>query len=138
MHTQQHILLIDDDEVDVMTVRRSLRELGAEHPLDQVSDGEQALAFLRDSAHPLPGLILLDLNMPRMNGVEFLAIVKQDPLLKRIPVVVLTTSQEDSDRLMSFEQNVAGYMVKPVDYPQFVRTMQVIRDYWSTSEEPPL
>jgi CheY-like chemotaxis protein len=137
MRTQQHILLIEDDEVDVMTVRRSLKDLGVDYPLDQVSDGEAGLAFLRDAANPRPGLILLDLNMPRMNGVEFLAEIKQDPKLKRIPVVVLTTSQEESDRMASFDRNVSGYMLKPVDYPQFVRTMQVIRDYWSTSEEAP-
>ncbi|WP_263535217.1 response regulator [Paucibacter sp. TC2R-5] len=137
MQAQQHILLIEDDEVDVMTVRRSLRDLGVEYPLDQVSDGEAGLAFLRDPANPRPGLILLDLNMPRMNGIEFLAVLKQDPLLKRIPVVVLTTSQEETDRMASFDQNVSGYMLKPVDYPQFVRTMQVIRDYWSTSEGAP-
>jgi CheY-like chemotaxis protein len=137
MQAQQHILLIEDDEVDVMTVRRSLRDLGAEHPLDHVSDGEEGLAFLRDPAQPRPGLILLDLNMPRMNGVEFLAVLKHDPMLKRIPVVVLTTSQEESDRMASFDQNVSGYMLKPVDYQQFMRTMQVILDYWSTSEEAP-
>ncbi|MCV2368911.1 response regulator [Roseateles oligotrophus] len=137
MQAQQHILLVEDDDVDVMTVRRALKDVGAAHPLDQVSDGEDALAFLRDPSKSKPGLILLDLNMPRMNGVEFLAEVKQDPLLKRIPVVILTTSQEESDRLASFNLNVSGYMLKPVDYPQFVRTMQVIRDYWSTSEGAP-
>ena len=137
MRAQQLILLIEDDEVDVMTVRRSFKDLGIENPLHQVSDGEEGLAFLRDPANPKPALILLDLNMPRMNGVEFLAIVKQDPLLKRIPVVVLTTSQEETDRLRSFDENVSGYMVKPVDYPQFVRTMRIIQDYWSASEAAP-
>jgi CheY-like chemotaxis protein len=133
MQAHEHILLVEDDDVDVMTVRRALKELGAPNPLDLVSDGEQALAFLRDPANARPGLILLDLNMPRMNGVEFLVEVHQDPALKSIPVVVLTTSQLETDRVASFNQCVAGYMVKPVDYPQFVKTMRVIRDYWATS-----
>jgi CheY-like chemotaxis protein len=133
MQAHEHILLVEDDDVDVMTVRRALKDLGAPNPLDLVSDGEEALAFLRDPAHPRPGLILLDLNMPRMNGVEFLVEVHQDPALKNIPVVVLTTSQLESDRVESFNQCVAGYMVKPVDYLQFVNTMRLIRDYWATS-----
>ncbi|MBT9493789.1 MAG: response regulator [Paucibacter sp.] len=137
MQALRHILLIEDDQVDVMTVRRSLRDLGVEHQLDQVSDGEEALAFLRDPARTRPCLILLDLNMPRMSGVEFLTLVKQDAALKCIPVVVLTTSRMEADRHASFAQYASGYMVKPVDYAQFVRTMQVIRDYWSSSERAP-
>jgi CheY-like chemotaxis protein len=137
MQAHEHILLVEDDDVDVMTVRRALKELGAPNPLDLVCDGEQALAFLRDPANPRPGLILLDLNMPRMNGVEFLAEVHKDLTLKSIPVVVLTTSQLESDRMGAFSHCVAGYMVKPVDYPQFVQTMRVIRDYWATSASSP-
>jgi CheY-like chemotaxis protein len=95
------------------------------------------LEFLRDPAKPVPGLILLDLNMPRMNGIEFLLHVKDDPVLRKIPVVVLTTSREDGDRLSSFERSVAGYMIKPVEYPQFVETMRKIRDYWVASELAP-
>jgi CheY-like chemotaxis protein len=137
MKPHEHILLIEDDDVDIMTVRRSMKELGVPNPLDQVSDGEQGLAFLRDPANARPGLILLDLNMPRMNGVEFLVELRADAALKSIPVVVLTTSKEDSDRISSFSQSVSGYMVKPVDYPQFVNTMRIIRDYWATSESSP-
>jgi DNA-binding response OmpR family regulator len=114
-----------------------MKELGVPNPLDQVSDGEQGLAFLRDPANARPGLILLDLNMPRMNGVEFLVELRADAALKSIPVVVLTTSKEDSDRISSFSQSVSGYMIKPVDYPQFVNTMRIIRDYWATSESSP-
>lgn len=138
MTPQQHILLIEDDEVDVMTVRRSLKELGVPNPLNHVTDGEEGLAFLRDAANPRPGLILLDLNMPRMNGIEFLNEIKKDPTYRNIPVVVLTTSKEEVDRINSFNNNVAGYMIKPVDYPQFVQTMQIISDYWTKSEFAPL
>jgi CheY-like chemotaxis protein len=135
MQPHDHILLIEDDDVDTMTVRRALKDLGATHPLDCATNGEEGLAFLRDPTNVRPGLILLDLNMPRMSGVEFLAEMKADPALKHIPVVVLTTSKEESDRVVSFRHSVAGYMVKPVDYRQFVEIMRVIRDYWMSSEQ---
>ncbi len=134
MNPEQPLLLVEDDSVDAMTVRRSLRELGASNPLHHVTDGEAALAFLRDPAKPRPGLILLDINMPRMNGIEFLQHAKDDPALCSIPVVVLTTSKEETDRYNSFSKHVAGYMVKPVDYEQFVEVMRKIRDYWMLSE----
>ena len=121
-----------------MTVMRALRDLGSTNPLHHVTDGEKALTFLRDPASPRPMLILLDLNMPRMNGTEFLAVIKADEVLRAIPVVVLTTSQEDRDRLCAFGLSAAGYMVKPVDYPQFVDVMRTVRDYWIRSETPPL
>ena len=137
MTPQQHILLDEDDDIDALTVRRTLKELGATNPLDRAIDGERALAFLHDPANPRPGLILLDLNMPRMNGLEFVAAIKANPDTRCIPVVVLTTSSEESDRLAAFNNSVAGYMVKPVDYPQFVKIMALIRDYWMTSVTPP-
>lgn len=137
MTPQQHILLVEDDDIDAMTVRRILKELGAPNPLDRATDGEIAIAMLRSGTHPLPGLILLDLNMPRMNGIEFVTEIKKDPALRLIPVVVLTTSSEEGDRIAAFSNSVAGYMVKPVDYPQFVGVMRLIRDYWMTSVTPP-
>ena len=137
MTPEQHILMVEDDDIDAMTVRRTLQQLAAPNPLDRAIDGEEALAHLRDLSRPRPGLILLDLNMPRMNGIEFVSALKQDPLLCRIPVVVLTTSAEEGDRLAAFSHSVAGYMVKPVDYPQFVKVMSLIRDYWVTSSTPP-
>ena len=137
MTPEQHILLVEDDDIDAMTVRRTLRELGANNPLDRATDGERALALLRVPGQARPGLILLDLNMPRMNGLEFAAELKNDPLLRIIPVVVLTTSSEEADRIAAFHHSVAGYMVKPVDYPRFVAIMSLIRDYWMTSATPP-
>jgi CheY-like chemotaxis protein len=136
MTPEQHILLVEDDDIDALTVRRTLKELGANNPLDRATDGERALAFLRHPTQPRPGLILLDLNMPRMNGIEFVAELKKDPQLRIIPVVVLTTSSEEGDRIAAFSNSVAGYMVKPVDYPQFVSIMSLIRDYWMTSATP--
>jgi CheY-like chemotaxis protein len=134
MTPQQSFLLIEDDDVDAMTVQRAFRTLNLPNPLHRVTDGEQGLAFLRDPGKPRPGVILLDLNMPRMNGTEFLGAVKADPDLKLIPVIVLTTSVTEADRLDCFSRCVAGYMVKPVNHEQFVQTLRVIRDYWALSE----
>ena len=131
------ILLVEDDVVDVMSVRRALRELNSNSILAVVGNGEEALARLREEAHPLPGIILLDLNMPRMNGIDFLKVLKADERLRRIPVVVLTTSKEERDRMESFNLSVAGYMIKPVEYSGFVEVVRNIQRYWTQSEMPP-
>ncbi len=136
MKGNKPILLVEDDLVDVLTVKRALKEMNVTNPLDTVSNGEEALIFLRDEKNSKPALILLDLNMPRMNGIEFLEVFKRDELLKRIPVVVLTTSKDEQDKLDSFNLGVAGYMVKPVDYLQFVEVMKTIHLYWTLSELP--
>jgi CheY-like chemotaxis protein len=128
--------LVEDDQVDVMTVKRALKELHVTNPLAHRENGEAALAHLRDPACEKPCIILLDLNMPRMNGIEFLQVVKHDEALRRIPVVVLTTSEEQQDKVNSFDLGVAGYMAKPVDYRQFVEVMRSINSYWTISEMP--
>jgi CheY-like chemotaxis protein len=136
MRGKQPILLVEDDEVDAMTVKRALNELRVTNRIDEAGNGEDALAFLRDPQNGRPGIILLDLNMPRMNGIEFLRAVKQDEELKSIPVVVLTTSTEEQDRVESFDLGIAGYMIKPVDYRQFVDVVRTIDLYWTLSELP--
>ncbi len=130
------ILLVEDDQVDVMTVKRALKEIHVTNPVVNQENGEDALKYLRDPDSEKPCIILLDLNMPIMNGIEFLHIVKQDALLRRIPVVVLTTSEEQQDKVSSFDLGVAGYMAKPVDYRQFVEVMRTIDAYWTISEVP--
>ncbi|MBF0179418.1 MAG: response regulator [Magnetococcales bacterium] len=130
------ILLVEDDRVDAMTVQRALRKIHVGNPLTTVGNGEDALARLRDPENERPCIILLDLNMPRMNGIEFLAAIKADDALKKIPVVVLTTSKDEMDRIKSFDNGAAGYMVKPVDYVQFVDVIQTINLYWTLSELP--
>lgn len=130
------ILLVEDDQVDAMTVRRALKELHVTNPLAHVENGEEALDYLRGQAGDRPCIILLDLNMPKMGGIEFLQVVKQDVSLKSIPVVVLTTSSEQQDKVESFNLGVAGYMAKPVDYQQFVEVMRSINSYWTLSEMP--
>jgi CheY-like chemotaxis protein len=137
MNNPFSILLVEDDMVDVMSVKRALRELNSNHILNVAGNGEEALVRLRDPANPLPGIILLDINMPRMNGLDFLKILKADERLRRIPAVVLTTSKEESDRLESFNLSAAGYMVKPVEYAGFVEVVRTIQGYWNLSEMPP-
>lgn len=134
--TCKAIMLVEDDEVDAMTVRRALKELHVANPLVRVENGEEALGSLRDPAQAKPCIILLDLNMPVMGGIEFLQVVKHDAALKRIPVVVLTTSDEQQDKLASFDLGVAGYIRKPVDYAQFVEAVRSVNAYWTLSELP--
>lgn len=134
--TCKAILLVEDDQVDAMTVRRALKELHVANRLEHVENGEEALAYLRDSARERPCLILLDINMPVMNGIEFLQVVKADSELKCIPAVALTTSDEQKDKVEAFEFGVAGYMRKPVDYRQFVEIIRTIDAYWTISESP--
>ncbi len=136
MRNSKPILLVEDDRVDAMTVKRALKELKITNKLDIVDDGEKALDFLRNSDNERPGIILLDLNMPRMNGIEFLQIAKKDDDLKKIPVVVLTTSKADEDKVASYNLGVAGYMIKPVDYSKFVEVVKTIDLYWTLSELP--
>lgn len=136
MKSKKPILLVEDDRVDQITVKRALKDINVTNLLIIVSNGEEALEFLRDERNEKPGIILLDLNMPKMNGIEFLKAAKQDNLLKRIPVVVLSTSKQDQDKIASFNLGVAGYMIKPVDYIQFVDVIRTINMYWTLSELP--
>jgi len=130
------ILLVEDDRVDAMTLKRALDDQEVINPLVQVANGEEAIEYLRNGGNQEPCLILLDLNMPKMNGVEFLKIVKVDETLKKIPIVVLTTSTEEQDVAESFKLGAAGYMVKSVDYEKFVDIVRAIDVYWSLSELP--
>lgn len=136
MRSKKPILLVEDDKVDAMTVKRAIRQIKLNHPLAHKENGEEALSYLRSEENEKPWIILLDLNMPKMNGIEFLQVIKNDPELMTLPVVVLTTSKEQQDRIESFKFGVAGYMIKPVDYSQFVEMMQAIKMYWTLSEQP--
>lgn len=136
MNPNKPILLVEDDLVDQMTVKRSLKELNVSNRLVIANNGEEALFYLNDEKYQKPAIILLDINMPKMNGLEFLEIVKNDDELKRIPVIVFSTSKADSDRIDSFNLGVAGYMVKPVDYKKFVDVIKTIHMYWKLSELP--
>jgi CheY-like chemotaxis protein len=134
--TNKPILLVEDDQVDTMTVIRALKEIHVTNRLVHLENGEEAVSYLRDPESEKPCIILLDLNMPIMNGIEFLQVVKRDDYLKRIPVVVLTTSEEQQDKVNSFNMGVAGYMTKPVEYRQYVEVIRSIDDYRTISEMP--
>jgi CheY-like chemotaxis protein len=136
MRNSKPILLVEDDSVDVMTVRRALKDLRLLYEVVHSTNGEEALEYLRSEGTKEPGVILLDLNMPKMNGVEFLRAIKADKVLKKIPVVVLTTSRNEKDIVESFELSIAGYVVKPADYKKFVEAIRTIHAYWALSELP--
>lgn len=131
-----HILLVDDDEVDVMTVRRALTKARLTNPIHAASDGEEALALLRGGAVGPRRIVLLDLNMPRMTGIEFLQALRADPALHATAVVVLTTSNEERDKIEAYRLHVAGYLVKPVTFASFVDLMATLNKYWTLVEMP--
>lgn len=133
MRSNKPILLVEDDLVDVLTLKRAFKDLEVTNRLIHFEEGESALDYLK-STELLPCLILLDLNMPRMNGLEFISNAKSDEQLKSIPIVVLTTSSEYNDKVKSFEFSVAGYLVKPLDYSKFVEMIRTLSNYWTTSE----
>ncbi len=136
-----NILLVEDDEVDIMNVQRAFKKYKITNPLYVAGNGVEALAMLRSGEQytQVPKtrrLILLDLNMPKMNGLEFLQELRQDEELKRTPVIVLTTSDEDKDRIEAYNLNVAGYILKPVTFNNFAEVMVALNKYWALCEMP--
>lgn len=132
-----HFLLVDDDDIDVMTVQRAFERSRITNPLHVANNGLQGLERLRDgSIASARRLVLLDLNMPRMNGIEFLRELRQDPQLRATPVVVLTTSDEERDKVEAYELGVAGYLLKPLTFVDFVELMATLNKYWTLVEMP--
>jgi CheY-like chemotaxis protein len=131
MRAIKPILLVEDDVVDASTVKQTLQDLGVRNPVVHKMDGEEALAYLKEQDEQLPALMLLDLNMPKINGVELLQIIRADPQLQRIPVVVLTVSKYEQDKIDTFGLGVAGYIIKAVDYDAFLRSMDILIQYWT-------
>ncbi len=131
MATLKPILIVEDDVVDASTVKQALHDLRVKNPVVHKSDGEEALAYLREQTSQTPALMLLDLNMPKISGVELLQIIKADSRLMHVPVVVLTVSKYEQDKLDTFNLGVAGYVIKAVDYDEFLRAMDIIIRYWS-------
>ena len=128
------ILLVEDDPGDVLITREAIESSKVANRLNVVSNGEEALQFLRrESPHeraPRPGLILLDLNLPRLDGREVLARIKADPDLRRIPVVVLTTSSSDEDIIRTYDLHANAYVTKPVDFEQFMSVVRQIDEFF--------
>ncbi|HSM80554.1 MAG TPA: response regulator [Nodosilinea sp.] len=137
-----NVLLVEDDEVDVMNVQRAFKRNRINHPLYVAHNGLDALTMLRGNDRQLPQvpshrrLVLLDINMPKMNGLEFLQALRQDESLRSTPVVVLTTSDADQDRLEAYRLNVAGYILKPVAFATFAEVMADLNRYWALCEIP--
>ncbi len=132
-----NILLVDDDEVDVMTVKRAFARANISNPIFVATNGLEALEMLRkDAIPPKRRIVLLDINMPKMNGIEFLRELRADPELQHVTVVALTTSNADRDRLEAYKLNVAGYLLKPVTFQQFAEVMATINKYWALMEMP--
>jgi len=132
-----NILLVEDDEVDVMNVRRAFAKNHITNPLFVVGDAIEALRKLRSGEIPQDRrIILLDLNLPRMNGIEFLRELRKDAALSSTPVVVLTTSNDEGDRIDAYHLNVAGYLLKPVTFTAFCDLMAALNKYWTLVEMP--
>ncbi|MGI4787811.1 MAG: response regulator [Janthinobacterium lividum] len=137
-----NILLVEDDELDIMNVRRAFKKNNILNPLFVAGNGLEALDMLRGVGENMPEvpakrrIILLDLNMPKMNGIEFLHELRADPALSLIPVIILTTSDEDRDKVEAYQLSVAGYILKPVTLAHFIETMATLNKYWLLSEIP--
>jgi CheY-like chemotaxis protein len=134
------VLLVDDDKVDAMAVRRSFQELRIANPVIEACNGIEALDHLRGengcARVPSPCLVLLDLNMPRMGGIEFLDELRRDPSLHRTLVFVMTTSAAEEDRLRAYDKNVAGYVLKHRVGQSFLDSISMLEHYWRVVEFP--
>lgn len=132
-----NILLVEDDQVDVMNIRRAFEKNRITNPLWVARDGVEALEMLEGGKVPIHHLlVLLDLNMPRMSGIELLREIRERESLRHLPVVVLTTSDDERDRIDAYNLNVAGYILKPVTFFNFVEAMATLNKYWTLVELP--
>lgn len=126
------ILLVEDDAIEVIKFNRSIAKLGQLHQVIEANNGEEALSYL--GTNYLPDLLLLDLNMPKMNGLEFLKMLRNSDHLKYLPTVVLTTSVNEKDLKTAYSLGVAGYIVKPLKYEDYVTKIAALLDYWKHNE----
>lgn len=133
MRKKLNILFIEDDEIEVMKLNRTLNSIENKHHIQEAENGEVALEILKNKDR-LPDIILLDLNMPKMNGIEFLRILKDHETLRYIPTIILTTSNNRRDVLECFNIGIAGYIIKPLKYDDYVEKLKAIFEYWSLNE----
>jgi CheY-like chemotaxis protein len=125
------ILLVEDNDADAFLIQEALREAGVSQPVDVVADGEEALAHLHGgTGRAKPGLMLLDLNLPRMDGREVLLRVKRDPGLRDIPVIILTTSSAPADVKLAYDRGANAYVRKPLGMDRLIEAASAIRDFW--------
>lgn len=127
-----NVLFIEDDMIESMKMQRAIAKMETKHVITEAKNGEEALAILNNG--PLPDIILLDLNMPRMSGIEFLTILKADARLKFLPTIILTTSENRVDLLKCFELGIAGYVIKPLKYEDYEFKIKRVFEYWEISE----
>lgn len=134
------VLVVEDNPDDVTIIKRAMRKSEVKCELYFARDGEEALDFLHREGEfedvPRPDLILLDLNLPKINGLEVLAKVKEDERLRRIPVIVLTISEREEDMVKAYDSGAASYMTKPVDSKDFERLIGTVQDYWRIAKIP--
>jgi CheY-like chemotaxis protein len=130
------ILLVEDDDIDAMSIERALKKLRLANPYYRAVDGVEGLAILRNQGVGRPFIILLDLNMPRMNGLEMLVELRKDPKLTDSVVFVLTTSNDDEDRAKAYKEHIAGYIVKSKLDSDFTELLQLLDHYWRLVELP--
>ena len=128
-----NILLIEDDTIEVMKFNRVLKSMETAHKIIEANNGEEALEILKDR-EVVPDIIVLDLNMPKINGIEFLTILKEDDVLKYIPAIILTTSNNHKDVMECYRLGIAGYIIKPLKYEEYVIRIKKLIEYWSTNE----
>lgn len=137
MDRSASILHVEDDPIDVTNLQRAFSRCGIARPLRATANGEEALFLLRGGELPFrPGIILLDLSMPVMGGLEFLREIKSDPELRQIPIVILTASRHESDLRLAYELGAAGYVVKPIGFDGFVEAVGIVERYWALCETP--
>ena len=134
MNKLVNILLVEDDEVDVMNVKRAFLKNNIKNTLFVAGNGVEALDMLENAIVPLPRIIILDINMPKMNGIEFLKHLRQNEKFKNISVFVMTTSNEDSDKIKAYDLNVAGYILKPLSFEKFLQSVSTLKNYWQLIE----
>ncbi len=134
MRNSKPILLVEDDDVDQIVMERAFKDLKITNQLVNTANGEEALEYLKTESNKKPCFILLDLNMPKMNGIEFLRIIKADEALKKIPVIIMTTSRAEQDIVKSFRLGAVGYIVKSIDYEKSAETIMAIDLCLSSSE----
>ncbi|WP_040473711.1 response regulator [Flavobacterium frigoris] len=133
MNKSLNILLIEDDAIEVMKFNRVLSSLNLKHRITEASNGEEAIAVLKVK-EIIPDIIILDLNMPKISGIEFLGILKSDASLKYIPAIILTTSNNHKDVMECYRLGIAGYVLKPLKYKDYVDRIKSTVDYWSCNE----
>lgn len=134
MNDKLRILVIDDDTIESMKINRAMSDLNLNHQLIECRNGEEALKFLVNEDIQLPDLIFVDLHMPKMNGLEFLKKYKTDPHLNHIPAIVFTTSANDNDLKQSYVAGIAGYIIKPLKYQDYVLKLKAVLEYWSLNK----